>query len=318
MTTATARVEHPARARRAARSGSTLIELVVALALAGVIAGAALRLLDHTQRFARGTALVTEERAQLWGASATLRAAIEELSTSGGDLRTATDSSLTWAGMIGHAVACRLAPMGADLPPANLASGIPLTWWAMTPQAGDEVALLDEGTRLGAADDRWFASRVVTVASVPNGCSGTSFVDPVADAGKAGWHVRLADSLPPSVRPGAAVRVFRLQRMSLYRSAGQWMLGWADWNAAAGAWNIIQPLAGPLQPHSAPPGASGLALAWLDSAGAPHPAPAAGPGVASVRLAVRGRTTAALRMDGVARGIRSDSLRTLLTLRNRR
>lgn len=304
--------------RRAKHAGSTLVELIVALALAGVIAGAALRLLDHTQRFARGTALVTEERAQLWGASATLRAAIEELSTSGGDLRVATDSSMTWAGMIGHGVACRLAPLGADLPPANLASGIPLTWWAMTPQAGDDVAILDEGTRLGAADDRWFASRVVSVTPLPNGCSGTSYVDPVTDAGKSGWLVRLADSLPATVRPGAVLRLLRLQRMSLYRSAGQWMLGWADWNAASGGWNVIQPLAGPLQPHVVPPGASGLALAWLDSTGAPDPTPAIGPGVASVRLDVRGRTTAALRMDGAIRGIRSDSLRTHLTLRNRR
>ena len=298
--------------------GSTLVELIVALALAGILAGVALRLLDHTQRFARGTALVAEERGQLWAVSASLRAAIEELSDAGGDLRSATDSSMTWTGMIGHGVACRVNPVGVELPPANLAAGVPLTWWAMTPQPGDDIALLDEGTRLGAADDRWFASRVVAVQPAPNGCAGTPFVDPVADAGKSGWHVTVADTIPPTAQPGATLRVLRLQRLSIYRSAGQWMLGWADWNSASGTWNTIQPLAGPLQPHLPPPGASGLALAWLDSTGAPNPLPGPGGGVASARVAVRGRTTAAVRMDGTPRGIRSDSLRMLLTLRNRR
>lgn len=297
------------------RRGSTIIELVVALALTAILAGASLRLVDFTHRFARGSILIGEERAQLAAAAHTLRPIIQELSADGADLTSASDSALTFYGTIGAAIACRLSSTAVELPPENLASNIPLTAWAMSPQPGDQIALLDEGQTIGSGDDRWFLSRLVGASRVANGCSGTAYVS-AADAGKSGWTLQLADTIPATVVPGAPLRTRRHQRVALYRSGSQWMMGWTDWNAATGAWNTIQPLVGPLQPYAPPPAAGGLAFAWLDSVAAPVVLPSSA--LASVRLDIRGRTTAAVRMAGATNGIRGDSLGARIPLRNRR
>ncbi len=297
------------------RRGTTIVELVVALVLTAILAAASMRLVDFTHRFARGSTLIAEERTQIAAVAHTLRPMIQELSADGADLITASDSSLTFLGNIGSAIACRLASTSVELPPENLATNIMLSTWAMSPQPGDEVALLDEGPTIGGGDDRWFTSRIVGTARVPNGCSGTPYVTP-ADAGKYGWMLQLADTVPGTARPGAPIRTRRLQRIALYRSGTQWMMGWTDWNLSLGAWNTIQPLAGPLQPYASPPAASGLAFAWLDSTGAPVLVP--GAALASVRLDVRGRTVAPVRMAGASNGVRRDSLGARIPLRNRR
>jgi hypothetical protein len=106
----------------------------------------------------------------------------------------------------------------------------------------------------------------------------------------------------------------------LYRaSGGDTFLGWTDWNAAAGAWNVIQPVAGPLVPYaSARPAAAGIALRAWDSLGAPIPPGLVAPSVARFRIMVRSVTRGALRADGMPRGVGIDSLASILTLRNMR
>ncbi|MEO7963341.1 MAG: hypothetical protein ABIT38_05460 [Gemmatimonadaceae bacterium] len=309
-------VRYPPRAKRQLnRKASTLIELVVALLLTAIIAAAALRLVDHTNRFTRGTTLIAEERSQIAATSVALRNVIAELSADGIDLQSASDSSAVWLGTIGLGVACRITASTIDLPPEILASRIALTSWSMSPQPGDAVAILDEGSTVGSADDRWHLSQLVDARTVPNGCSASPFVS-AADAGKSGWRLQVADSLPPTIVPGAAVRIRRLQRLALYRSASLSMLGWTDWNFGAGFWNTIQPLAGPLQPYAPSPGASGISLAWFDSLGAVVPLPSSA--LASARATVRGRTAAAVRMTGAVGGVRQDSLGMHVPLRNRR
>lgn len=301
---------------RVTRTGASLVELLAALVVGVLLASAAFRLLDRTQRFAHGMALVADERAQLAGAAGTVRESLEGLSVTEGDLVAAHDSSVTFDGAVGHAVACAAAGATLDLAPPSLASGITLTSWAATPQAGDEVSVFDEGVLLGLADDRWASRGVTSAAPLTGACLGTPFVDPVADAGKSGWRLTLASPLPPTVTPGAAVRVVRRQRLALYRSAGEWALGWTEWNAAAAAWQVIQPLAAPLQPY-APAPQGGLAFRWRDSSGVPLPA-ASTTLAARIEVRVRAPTAGTIRIDGMARGTRVDSSHATFVLRNRR
>lgn len=301
---------------RVTRAGSSLVELLAALVVGALLASVAFRLLDRTQRFAHGLALVTDERAQLAGAAGTIRESLEGLSVTERDLLAAHDSSVSFHGAVGHAVACVAAGVALDLAPPSLASGVILTSWTAAPQPGDVVSVFDEGARLGLADDRWASRSVASAASLAGACAGTPFIDPVADAGKSGWRLTLASPLPSTVTPGAAVRTVRRQRLALYRSAGEWALGWTEWNAAGAAWQVIQPLAAPLQPY-APAPQGGLAFGWRDSSGVPLPA-ATATLAARIDVRVRAPTAGAVRMDGMARGTRVDSSHAALVLRNRR
>lgn len=305
----------PKRRRASHRSGSTLIEMVVALVLTAIIAGASLRLVGHTQRFTRGSTLIAEEHSQLAAASHAVRNVVEELSTDGSDLRAASDSSAEWMGNIGHGAACRLTTFSIELPSETLASSLALTWWVMTPQPGDGVAILDEGPTVGSGDDHWFYTTLTRAGTLANACAGTPYISP-ADAGKSGWLLQVADTLPTTIAPGAPVRVRRLQRIALYRSASQWMLGWTDWNSTMGAWNGIQPLAGPLQPYAAAPGGSGVTLAWLDSAQTALAPPSAL--VAAARIVVRARTASPVRIASRTGVIHVDSVDHLVPIRGRR
>jgi hypothetical protein len=128
-----------------------------------------------------------------------------------------------------------------------------------------------------------------------------------------------APPIPSTVRQGTLVRVTRLARFALYRSTtGDTNLGWTDWNAAAGSWNVIQPVTGPFLPYNGgTPSASGVAMRALDSLGA---ATAVGPGLAAaatIAITARAATVIGIRLDGVTRGAHTDSLRSVIALRNR-
>lgn len=301
---------------RVTRRGATLVELLVALGVATVLSAATFRLLDRTRRFVAGTALVADAHAQRLGAQGVIRSALEEVSPLEGDLIATFDSSVTFLGVVGTGVACAINGSSLDVPPTVVASGAVLASWRTSPQAGDVVSLLDEGALAGRGDDRWVSVSVTSAAPFTGSCMGTPFVDSIADAGRTGWRLSVAPSPPPTIVAGTSARFLRRQRVALYRSGAEWALGWAEWNATTAAWHPIQPLAGPISGYSAS-GASGLSLQWRDSLGALLPAGGIA-AAARVDVTVRAPTTAAVRMDGVTRGVRIDSAHTYVPLRNRR
>lgn len=297
------------------RQGLALVELLAAIVLTTLLAGALFRLVDRSQRFARGAAELADQRAQLAVAAFAVETELQAVAPADGDLLSATDSAVAYLGRVGSAVACNVGAGTLDLAPATIASGAAITWWNSSPQPSDSLLVLDEGGRRDAGDDRWWHAAVSAVHALPDACLHTPFLDSIADAGKSGWRLTLSLPLPPTVAAGAPVLVVRPQRFALYRSLGEWMLGWSEWNAASGAWQGIQPVAGPLLPHASPPGASGFSLAWRDSGGAAI-APVPGPPVRGVALTLRGATRRAVRMDGVTAGHHRDSLARHIALRN--
>jgi hypothetical protein len=129
----------------------------------------------------------------------------------------------------------------------------------------------------------------------------------------------VAGTAPPTIGPGATVRLTRIARFALYRGGtGEYWLGFAEVHPASGAWNAIQPVSGPYLPFSASaPRAGGIALAGRDSSGGASASP--GPGLpVAIAVATRTWTTRLVRMDGVARGRHADSLHSLIMMRNAR
>lgn len=260
---------------------------------------------------------MADERAQLAVAAFALDATLAPVSSVEGDLVAGSDSSVHVLANVGSAVACTVGTRSFDVADVRVASGATLTWWNATPQPGDSVAMLDEGGAPGASDDRWHRDVLLGASPRTASCLHSGYVDSIADAASVGWRLTTAATIPPTVRAGAIVRVVRPQRFALYRASGEWMLGWTEWNPATTAWNTIQPVAGPLLPYAPPGATSGFAIRWVDSTGNAV-APSSGARAAAAILTLGATTRDQVRIDGVRRGARRDSLTVRLTLRNAR
>jgi hypothetical protein len=304
----------------APRRGVSIAELLVALTLFGVVGAALVRALDRQARFHTGIVRLVETHAQLAvthdAVAAELRAA-----TSPNDVLQLTDTAIVYRTALGAGIACTVAAGIVHLAPQVLAGGQALARLRTPPQPGDTVWLHDEGPSPAPGDDAWHATAVLSAAPVPGACDATPYVNPVSDAGRPAWRLVL-DTVPPvpaTVRQGTLVRVTRLARFALYRSStGDWNLGWSDWNAATARWNVIQPVTGPFLPYNgAAPSASGVALRAADSLGGATSIGAGSAAPATLGLTTRAPTAIAIRVDGLARGPHTDSLRSVIALRNR-
>ncbi len=305
--------------RRTHRRGFVLVELLAALVITASLGAALFRLVDRSQRFTRGLALMADERAQLAVAGFAIEGAVQSLDATDGDLLSGSDSAVAFLGNVGSALACSLGPGSAfvDVAPPSIASGATLTWWNTSPQPGDTLVALDEGTSPGAADDRFVHVALRSAAALRNACLTTPYLDSIADAGTVGWRLTPVTPLPATVATGAVLRIVRPERFALYRSGAEWTVGWTEWNATSAAWNVIQPVAGPLLPYAPLGRTSGLAFQWHDSTGAPL-APAPHTPARALDLSLGAVTRQLVRADGVARAQRRDSLSIRIPLRNAR
>lgn len=301
-------------------SGFTLAETVVALVLVGVVLGAVIRALDRQARFHAGIVQLLRARQQLSASHDVLGAELRSLA-SPADVEQITDTSLVYRTSVGGGVVCRITGADLDLVPERLASGALLAQMRTPPQPGDTIWLADEGAGSGAADDRWHPAVLGAAARLRDGCLGTPLLDSVADRGLAGWRLSLAGGfpLPNGVTPGATARITRRARFALYpSSAGDWNLGWSDWSAALGRWNVIQPVSGPFTPFNrTAPQRSGVAFAASDSSGSTYLLPAPSPALGGISVTTRSQTDRVVRADGMRRGRLVDSVRSLITPRNR-
>jgi hypothetical protein len=254
--------------RAVARPGFSTVELIVALVMAAVIATSLGAVLRRQQRFFTNASIVVERRVSLRDATAILQSELRGVSPAGGDVLAFSDSALEIRATIGGAIACDTLPagVGVDLSPVRPAPAVPLTSFATSPQPGDIALVFDQGATPREGDDRWIASTIGSTASVPNPCL-TSPLSGAADASLN--HLRLwfsGTTLPPTIGPGAFVRVLRRVRYRLYRaSTGEWYLGYSEWDGTV--FGVVQPVSGPFASYSRRAGASGLALRYFDDAG---------------------------------------------------
>ena len=298
--------------------GASLIELLVALALFGVIGAATLRSLDRQARFHSGILAILESRSQHAAAHEAVATELRGVSTAAGDVTLISDSSIVFRLPVGAGVACDITAGTIDLAPDSVSAGQSFARFRTSPQPGDTAWLFDEGATDAAADDAWVGLPVTSATRAPGHCPGSPLLDPVRDVGLSSWRFAFNGAPPPStVSPGSAVRLTRMARFALYRGGtGEFWLGFAEVQSATGSWITIQPVSGPYLPfNAAAPTASGIALKGRDSSGTLL----AGPGVpAAISLATRTLTTRVVRMDGVIRGRYADSLHSLIGVRNSR
>lgn len=289
---------------------------MVALALFGIVGLATIRSLDRQARFHTSILAILEARSQHAAAHEAIAVELRGISTSAGDIGRLSDSAIVFRLPVGGGVACFGTPGVLSLAPDSVASGQAFVRFRTAPQAGDTAWILDEGPSDLAADDRWLGFHVLTASRTAGLCAASALTDPVLDATAISWTFTVAGTLPTTVA-GAAVRLTRIARFALYRGGtGESWLGFTEVQPTTGTWVTIQPVSGPYVPfRSAQPSASGVSLGSRDSSGAMTTSMLPGAQTA-ISVSTRTQTSRVVRMDGVPRGLRADSLHSLIGVRN--
>lgn len=306
---------------RLSRRAFTLVELVVAAAIAGIAAAIMTATLVRQQKFFSSAGEVLAVRSQLRDGADILATDIRSASVARFGLPVMTDTAIEMTTVIASSVVCTSASLtSVGLPPVNLVSGSTLTSMLAPPDTGDMAAIF---TMAGGISDsaRWDTYRVAAFASrsIASTCpSSTGFVTPGDEfTGATGFLLTLSTAAPAPLRKGSIVHFLRRARYSLYRSSdGDWYLGYRRCGAVAPhACGAIQPVSGPYTPYRAS-GSSGMSFRYYDATGA-EVAGGGGTTVARVDIVLRGEARFGISLAGDARRAWDDSAIVSVSPRNR-
>jgi prepilin-type N-terminal cleavage/methylation domain-containing protein len=249
------------------RRGFTLVEIIVALALALIVTGGIHTLVVSTYRLSRRQTTQIDLQSNVRAMDIVIENELRELNAveSGSvdqtDILSAGSTGLIYRAMRGIGFLCQPALAGQLRIARSTFSGF------RDPQPlRDGLYLLAEGNPETATADSWVRLSIASVA--------TNVLCPGGEAGLA-----LTVSPAPAINPpaGTPVRIFETMEMKLYQSGGQTWLG----ARSTGTSEVIQPIAGPLRADD------GLRLEYLNTAGAPT---SSLPNTLGVVLTIRGTT----------------------------
>lgn len=215
------------------RAGTSLVELIIALTLMGLVLGAATSSLLHQQRGARWAGALGGAEAQMRPLVQLLPAELAVLDAGAGDLVSgaASDSTIQIRAVVASSLACDTAAIAVTLLP-DLTSGVATGGVARAPVVGDSLWFYPSDS-LG-----WQPRRVVSVTHGSTACR--------LPATPAGAAYKLTLDAPAYASGGTPVRVTRQERYVVYRASdGWWYLGARAWSVAAGSFAAPQPIAGP-------------------------------------------------------------------------
>lgn len=289
---------------RLTRRGFTLVELLVALVLLGIVTAAIYRVLVNNQRTYQSQTQRIDLQQNIRAAATILPAEFRELNAFDGDIKSMAPESISIRAMRQFGVVC-VAPVltGGVVTGKTLVLRNEMLMGSRAFLQNDSVFVYNEGNDGTRADDGWDVARVTAAPTAVN-CPdvpprpGTQLA--VDFAPFAAPTVNVAGAIVV----GAPVRGFEIATYKLYQAAdGLWYLGLSTPTAA------LQPLIGPLT------GATGVRFNYYDAAGA---VTAVATNVAQIEIIVRGRTAQAIQLPSGGRITPVDSVVTRVALRNNR
>ncbi len=245
------------------RCGTSLIELIVVIALLATLGSATLGVVIHQERFYRAQADAIDSRSTVRDAASLLQSELRALTPPDGDLYAINPSAVEFRATLAQSAICTIAPsrQRITIPPEHLASGAPITWLGTQPEAGDTLLVLATDSTLG---DAWQRHILTANPSNSGSCPVSTGLTTTAAEASAGLTLSVAPPLDTTIAPGTLVRIVRRARYELYRASdSRWYLGYLDCLATrATPCNVVQPVTGPFIP-------AGIRLAYLDRNGAP-------------------------------------------------
>jgi hypothetical protein len=296
-------------------TGLSLGELVVVVALAGLVGGVIALTISRQQRFYRSASELHYAREGVRDAIEVLSEDIRGMSVSD-TVRLAGDSAIEFFANIGSSVACQVAGTEVGLPAAH-SQGNSLSAFLTEPDTGD-LAMFYAVSATGS--DEWETHRIQAFAtrSLATACAAATGMSSVSEASASGFLLTLATPLSGNLRPGSPIRFLRRVRYSLYHASdGKWYLGYRRCNAVgASSCGVVQPVSGPYRPYSANIRSSGLGFEYFDSAGHALDPTDVRFALARVDISARSESSELLSMYGTGTGI-SDSATASVAIRNR-
>ncbi len=289
------------------RRGFTMIELLVALVLLGLVSAALYRVLVNNQRLYMAQTARIDLSQNIRAASTILPAEFRELDASEGDITAMSATSISMRTMRWLGFACNTPGLGGALNSVSVivrggTPGQPLFFGARGINNTDGVLIYYDGNVNSRTDDFWATG---TITASPNGqnCNdGTNGQRLLLNINLLGLGPNVAGAIPL----GAPVRGWEAVNYSLYQPAGDtsWYVGFQP------AGQTMQPLIGPVL------AGNGLQFQYFDVNGNVTAVRAQ---VARIDITVRARTAAAVRAGGqAARATVVDSVVTSVALRNNR
>jgi prepilin-type N-terminal cleavage/methylation domain-containing protein len=291
------------------RRGFTMIELLVALVLLGLVSTAIYRVLVNNQRMYTSQTQRIDLSQNIRAASTILPAEFRELDAFDGDIIAMSADSIVVRGMRWISFIC-VAPalngnnLDREFVVRGGTPGQAMYFGSRAINANDSLLVYWDGNQATRNDDYFVAARLKSIAA--ENCPAAGVV-PAQPGTRIRWDGNFlpGTNIQGAITIGAPVRGFEQVKYKLYQPSGDtsWYIGFQP------AGQTIQPLVGPVL-------ANGLTFQYFTAAGA---VTAVRTQVARIDLTVRARTTQAVRGAGQApRRAIVDSITTSVALRNNR
>jgi len=289
------------------RRGFTIIEVLVALVLLGLVSAALYRVLVNNQRLYMAQTQRIDLSQNIRAASSILPAEFRELDASEGDITAMSATSISMRAMRWLGFACNTPGLGGALNAVSIivrggAPGQPLFFGARgIDNSKDSVLIYYDGDKNSRIDDFWATGSITAAPNGQNCDDGTNGQRLILGVNLLGLGPNVAGAIPL----GAPVRGFERVVYQLYQPAGDtsWYVGFQP------AGQSMQPLIGPVL-------SNGLTFQYFDANGN---VTAVKNQVARIDITVRARTASAVRAGGQAAAATVvDSVLTSVALRNNR
>ncbi len=274
------------------RRGFTLVELIMALVVLGLVATALARIFISQQRLTVAQVEQASMQANVRTGTLILSNELRELATglsSGPDIQTFTATTLRYRAMRSLGLACRVTSSRVYLRASPLYGARPIS------TTRDSMLLFVEHDPTTSGDDAWISLPI-------NSISASTCLD-----GSAALRLSTTAGLPLAEIqfPDAPVRTFEIMELAPVLAGGHNWLGARSITAG----EALTPVAGPIT-------VAGLTFAYLDRDGNITGSRA---NIRSIRITLRGQTDWDVRPGG-ALGVPlqplQDSLVTTVSLRN--
>ena len=291
-----------------ARRGYTLIELLIALVLLGMVSGAIYKVLVNNQRLYLAQTQQIDLQQNMRAAAAILPAEFRELDAADGDIRAMSATSITIRAMRLLGWACLTPPLGGGIGQLTLTvRKTPMYGTRQTFSINDSLLVYWEGNPTTRADDIWLPAQIKTVTP------GAVCTQDTLGAINQGYTLTMQPqwinnpglNVNGAITRGAPVRGFDVVKYSVFQSP-------TDNNYYLGQQNMTQ--GGAMQPVIGPlTGANGMTLSYYDSIGT---VTADSSKVAQIQIILRARTASPIRNASGVQAPKVDSMVTRVALRN--
>lgn len=289
------------------RKGLTLIELLVALVLLGIVSMGVYRVLVNNQRVYQAQTQRLDLQQNIRAGVSILPAELRELDATDGDIRAMSPTSITVRAMRQLAILCNQPVLGLGNP-ALIVRQTPFFAVRDFAIATDSILVYYEGDEGSRNDDSWVPGRITAAANgvCPDGQAGRVLTAALAfgqvQYPNGAFQNQLAQT--GRIQSGSPIRGFETVTYSLYQAPdGEWYVG------------MQSPLTGGRQPLIGPVLANGLSFVYRDSTGAVTNVPTR---VATIEVRLRALTAQPVRQSSGALGRPVDSVATIVALRNNR